>query len=207
MTAAAAGVAAGAQLPFVEDRAWFDRPATDVAPDLLGMLLVHDSPRGRVAGRIVEVEAYQGPEDLAAHSARGRTPRNTVMFGPPGHLYVYLIYGLHHCANVVCGPGDKPEAVLLRAAEITDGLELARLRRGSVPDRRLASGPGNLGAAFGLDRSLDGTDLLAGSVRLVAGRSPARIQRSSRIGVDYAGAWAERPMRFSISDDPYRSRP
>lgn len=197
--------------PFVDDRAWFDRPSVEVARDLLGMWLIHDaqagSLAGRVAGRIVEVEAYQGPEDLAAHSARGRTPRNAVMFGPPGHLYVYLIYGLHHCANVVCGPGGKPEAVLLRAAAIEVGEELARARRGPVPSLRLAAGPGNLGAAFGLDRSLNGSDLVAGPVRLAAGVQPGRILRSPRIGVAYAGRWARRPLRFAIPHDPHRSRP
>jgi DNA-3-methyladenine glycosylase len=205
------GALAGSDQPaagaLITDRAWFDRPALEVAPDLLGMTLIHQAADGLVAGRLVEVEAYQGPEDLAAHSSRGRTARNAVMFGAPGHLYVYLVYGLHLCANVVCGPGAKPEAVLLRAAEITAGRELARRRRGDVPERRLAAGPGNLGAAFGLDRALDGADLVAGPIRLAAGTRPGHVQRSPRIGVGYAGAWAARPMRFSIADDPHRSRP
>jgi DNA-3-methyladenine glycosylase len=171
------------------------------------MWLVHDRAEGRIAGRIVEVEAYQGPEDLAAHSARGRTARNEVMFGRPGHLYVYLIYGLHHCANVVCGPGDKPEAVLLRAAAIGPGVELARMARGDVAPTRLAAGPGNLGAAFGIDRGLNGADLVAGPVRLAAGPRPRRIARTPRVGVAYAGRWARRPLRFVIPDDPHRSRP
>ncbi len=159
-----------------------------------------------MAGRLVEVEAYQGPEDLAAHSSRGRTQRNAVMFGPPGHLYVYLVYGLHHCANVVCGPAGKPEAVLLRAAAIERGRDLARSRRGSVPDRRLASGPGNLGRAFGFDRSLDGADLLGGRVWLERGVVPSRITRRARVGVDYAGEWAARPLRFLDADDRHVSR-
>jgi len=195
-----------AELRRITDRAWFDRPSLAVAPDLLGMLLVHDTPRGRVAGRIVEVEAYQGPEDLAAHSSHGRTDRNAVMFGPPGHLYVYLVYGLHHCANVVCGPGDKPEAVLLRAAEIQEGVGLARERRGVVPAERLAAGPGNLGAAFGLDRSHNGLDLLHGPVWLADGAAAAHVERTARVGVGYAGDWASAPLRFSIRDDPHRSR-
>jgi len=190
----------------IADRAWFDRPAAEVAAELLGKVLVHDSADGRVAGRIVEVEAYQGPEDLAAHSSAGRTPRNAVMFGPPGHLYVYLVYGLHHCANVVCGPGDKPEAVLLRAAEITDGVTLARARRGAVDDARLAAGPGNLGAAFGLSREDNGVDLTRGPVWLTDGVAPAAVERSPRVGVAYAGEWAAAALRFSIPDDPYRSR-
>ena len=194
------------ELRRITERAWFDRPSAEVAPDLLGRLLVHDTPRGRVAGRIVEVEAYQGPEDLAAHSSHGRTDRNGVMFGPPGHLYVYLVYGLHHCANVVCGPGDKPEAVLLRAAEVVDGLELAREWRGAVPYERLAAGPGNLGAAFGLNRSDNGLDLLHGPVWLADGTAGSNVERSPRVGVAYAGDWASAPLRFSIRDDPYRSR-
>ncbi len=209
MTMSAAGVpapAAPGELQRIADRSWFDRPAADLAADLLGCLLVHDGPDGRVAGRLVEVEAYRGPEDLAAHSARGLTARNAVMFGPPGHLYVYLVYGLHRCANVVCGPGGKPEAVLLRAAALTEGAELARLRRGDVGHARLASGPGNLGAAFGLDRTLNGTDLLAGPVWLARGTPPRRVVRRPRIGVAYAGAWAARPLRFLDPDDPHVSR-
>jgi len=206
MSPAAAGSPLVAAARLIADRAWFDRPAAAVAPDLLGSLLIHESPRGRVVGRMVEVEAYQGPEDLAAHSSRGLTPRNAVMFGPPGHLYVYLVYGLHLCANVVCGPGAKPEAVLLRAAEVIEGETLARAWRGAVPDERLASGPGNLGAAFGIDRELNGVDLLAGPVRVALAERPIRFERSARVGVDYAGEWARRPLRFAIADDPFRSR-
>ena len=206
MIGALAGMDQPAAGALITDRSWFDRPALEVAPDLLGMQLIHETPDGPIAGRLVEVEAYQGPEDLAAHSSRGRTPRNAVMFGDPGHLYVYLIYGLHLCANVVCGPGGKPEAVLLRAAQITAGHELARRRRGDVPDTRLASGPGNLGAALGLERSMDGMDLVVGPMHLSHGSRPGDIERSPRIGVDYAGEWAARAMRFSIADDPHRSR-
>jgi DNA-3-methyladenine glycosylase len=198
-------VTSAAAVAAVEDRAWFDRSAADVAPDLLGALLIHDSPAGRIAGRIVEVEAYLGPEDLAAHSSRGETPRNSVMFGPPGHLYVYLVYGIHHCVNVVCGPDAKPEAVLLRGAELTQGEELARRRRGDVPAARLAAGPGNLAAAFDIDRRLNGADLLAGPVRLERGPRPDAIERTARVGVDYAADWTDRPLRFLISDDPHRS--
>jgi DNA-3-methyladenine glycosylase len=206
----AAGVAAVApetitRPELIDERAWFDRSAAEVAPDLLGALLIHDTPEGRIAGRIVEVEAYLGPEDLAAHSSRGRTPRNAVMFGQPGHLYVYLVYGMHHCANVVCGPGTKPEAVLLRAAEVTQGCELARTRR-DVPPARLAAGPGNLATAFGIDRRLNGADLLAGPVRLARGPAPSVVDRSRRIGVEYAGEWTDRLLRFAIRDDPHRSR-
>jgi DNA-3-methyladenine glycosylase len=189
-------------------RTWFDRPATTLARELLGCRLVHASAEGTVGGRIVEVEAYRGPEDRAAHSSRGRTPRNAVMFGSPGHLYVYLIYGLHHCLNVVAGPATKPEAVLVRALALDEGVELARDRRGAaVPLGRLASGPGNVGKSLGVDRGLNGADLLAGPVWLEPriGRVP-RVASGPRVGVDYAGTWAARPWRFWIADDPHVSR-
>jgi DNA-3-methyladenine glycosylase len=200
--------AAPARSPAALERAWFDRPSADLALDLLGARLVHASPDGRIGGRIVEVEAYRGPEDLAAHSSRGRTSRNAVMFGAPGHLYVYLVYGLHHCLNVVAGPGTKPEAVLIRALQLDEGIELARRRRGeAASERRLAAGPGNVGSALGVDRSLNGVDLLVGPVH-IAPRSgpPPAISRGPRIGVDYAGDWAARPLRFWITDDPHISR-
>ncbi len=194
--------------PVALDRAWFDRPSIQLARDLLGARLVHATDAGTVGGRIVEVEAYRGPEDLAAHSSRGPTARNRVMFGPPGHLYVYLVYGLHHCLNVVAGPGDKPEAVLIRALEIDEGQDLARQRRGPRPAvARLAAGPGNVGQALGVDRRLNGADLLDGPVRVHprGGRRPP-ISAGARIGVDYAGTWAARPMRFWITDDRHVSR-
>ena len=199
-------VAATARPPAL-DRDWFDRPATVLARALLGCRLVHASDAGSVGGRIVETEAYRGPEDLAAHSSRGPTVRNAVMFGPPGFLYVYLIYGLHHCLNVVAGPGDKPEAVLIRGLALDEGIELARRRRGdAVPERRLASGPGNVGRALGVDRTHNGIDLTAGPIRVEPGPLPARVVRGPRVGVDYAGAWAARPLRFWIADDPHVSR-
>jgi DNA-3-methyladenine glycosylase len=191
----------------IADRAWFDRPSVEVAPDLLGKVLVHDSADGRIAGRIVETEAYAGPEDLAAHSSRGRTARTAVMFGEPGHLYVYFVYGIHHCLNVVCGPGTKPEAVLIRGVALEAGLALARARRGAhVTDARLAAGPGNVAAAFGIDRALNGTDLTDGPVRVLDGPAPGRVVARSRIGVGYAREWAERPWRFMVADDPHVSR-
>ncbi len=193
--------------PPVWERGWYDRSALEVAPDLLGKRIVATGADGVVAGRIVETEAYTGPEDLAAHSARGLTARTSTMFGPPGHLYVYLIYGIHHCLNVVCGPGTKPEAVLVRAVAIDTGEELARARRGAdVPANRLAAGPGNVARALGLDRSADGADLLEGPVRILDGPAPLRVTRRPRIGVDYAGAWATLPYRFLVTDDPHVSR-
>ncbi len=188
-------------------RDWFDRPAVDVAADLLGMTLTSDTPQGRVTGRIVEVEAYQGPEDLAAHSARGETARNAVMFGPPGHLYVYLVYGLHLCANVVCGPGNKPEAVLLRAAEVTHGVELARRRRGDVPDHRLAAGPGNLGSRI-WDHPIDERrrSVDRPGPTLPGDRHRRRWSAPRASGCRMPGAWVAAPFRFVIDHDPHRSR-
>lgn len=175
-----------------------------MARDLLGARIVH----GGVGGRIVEVEAYAGPEDLASHAARGQTARNHVMFGPPGHLYVYLVYGLHHCLNVVTGPGTKPEAVLIRALEIDQGRRLARARRGPRPtDRGLASGPGNVARALAIDRSHDGIDLLNGPMRIERRNGPPPPTASgARVGVGYSGAWAARRMRFWCADDPHVSR-
>lgn len=189
------------------ERGWFDRPATVLARELIGCRLVHDADDGAVGGRIVETEAYRGPEDLAAHSARGRTARNAVMFGPPGFLYVYLIYGLHHCLNVVAGPGEKPEAVLIRALALDEGVALARSRRGvGIPEPRLASGPGNVGRALGIDRAHDGVDLLDGPVRVEPRVGRPRIARGPRVGVEYSRAWAARPLRFWIADDVHVSR-
>jgi DNA-3-methyladenine glycosylase len=188
-------------------RDWFDRPAAALARALLGCRLVHASPTGVVGGRIVETEAYRGPEDLAAHSSRGRTARNAVMFGPPGFVYVYLIYGLHHCLNVVAGPGEKPEAVLIRSLALDEGVDIARARRGdSIREQRLASGPGNVGRALGVDRTHNGLDLLSGPIRIERGRAPGPIATGPRIGVAYAGRWAARPLRFWIADDPHVSR-
>ncbi len=136
-------------------------------------MLWHDSPDGLVAARLVEVEAYRGPDDPASHAYRGQTARNAVMFGPPGFLYVYFTYGMHFCANLVCQPPGRPEAVLLRAAEIVDGAELAARRRAGEPGSRsartprpqravdLARGPARLCQALGIDRKQDGADACA----------------------------------------------
>lgn len=176
------------------------------------MVLAHAGPGGVAAGRIVEVEAYCGPEDLAAHSARGRrTARNEVMYGDGGVAYVYFIYGVHWCVNVVAATRDVPEAVLIRALEPLHGLELMRGRRGPrVPDAGLARGPGNLTRALAIDRACNGADLRTSALRVLRppGPPPAPedVVRSTRIGVDYAGAWASRPWRFSLRS-PCVSRP
>jgi DNA-3-methyladenine glycosylase len=195
------------------DRSWFDRPATVLARDLLGCRLVADAAVGGVGGTIVETEAYQGPEDRAAHSWRGRTPRNSVMFGEPGHLYVYLVYGLHHCLNVVCGPEGQASAVLIRAVEPLAGIARMRQRRGRSgdPEERLGAGPARACQALDIDRRLDGIDLLADPrLWLAAPTLPETplIVSGARIGVDYAGAdWASRAWRFGIAGHASLSRP
>ncbi|GAA3700160.1 DNA-3-methyladenine glycosylase [Microlunatus aurantiacus] len=155
--------------------------------------------------RVTEVEAYAGERDPASHAFRGRTPRNAVMFGPPGHLYVYFTYGMHHCGNVVCGPEGMASGALLRSGEVVDGLEVARRRRGErVRDRDLARGPGRLGQALGLTLADSGADLLgAGPARLVLGAYPVgAVATGPRVGVSRA---ADVPWRFWIRDDQYVS--
>ena len=185
-------------------RGFYARPALDVAPDLLGMVLVRRSPSGaRVAARIVETEAYR-PDDEASHSFRGPTARNATMFGPPGHLYVYFTYGMHHCANVVTGAGEG-SAVLLRAAEPLEGLATMRRRRGVRSDLELCRGPAKLTQAFGITRKQDGADLIGDTIRIERGVSVPRrsIARGPRVGIS---SDRERPWRFWIEDDAYVSR-
>jgi len=182
-------------------RDFYLRPTLRVARALLGKILVHETAAGTTAGRIVEVEAYRGPKDRAAHSSGGRrTPRNEVMYGPPGHAYVYFIYGIHHCMNVVCQPPDIPEAVLLRALEPVEGETLMRRRRGlaDAPAWRLCRGPGALCQAMGIGRPQNGSDLVRGALRVLDAPDvpPGRVARTPRIGVDYAGVDAARPWRF-----------
>ena len=184
-------------------RAFYVQPTLRVARALLGKILVHETALGVTAGRIVEIEAYRGPADRAAHSAGGhRSARNEVMWGPPGHAYVYFIYGMHHCMNVVCQPPEVPEAVLLRGLEPLAGEVLMRRRR-RLPDApawRLCRGPGALCQAMGIGRAQNGADLVRGALRILdAPAVPARrVARTARIGVAYAGADAARPWRFVV---------
>ena len=188
------------------------QPTLRVARALLGKTLVHDGPEGRTAGRIVEVEAYRGPADRAAHSSGGRrTPRNEVMYGPPGHAYVYFIYGMYFCMNAICQPAGVPEAVLLRALEPLEGIALMRRRRGlpDAPEWRLCCGPGALCRALSITRAENGADLVRGPLRIVdAPPVPAaRLARTARIGIAYAGADAARPWRFLVRGSPAVSGP
>jgi DNA-3-methyladenine glycosylase len=194
-------------------RSFFLQPTLRVARRLLGMVLVHDAPEGRAAGRIVEVEAYRGPGDRAAHTWNGRrTPRNEVMWGEPGHAYVYFIYGIHHCVNVTTQPAGVPEAVLIRALEPLVGLDVMRARRGlsaSAPDWRLCRGPGALCQALGIGRAQNGADLLNGPLRLLPGTpvAPSRVLRGPRVGVAYAGDDALLPWRFAVAGSAAVSGP
>jgi DNA-3-methyladenine glycosylase len=171
-----------------------------VAPRLLNLVLVH----GTSSGRIVEVEAYGGSADPASHAYRGRTKRNATMFGPPGRLYVYFTYGMHHCANVVCGGGTTASAVLLRGLTPLTGLDEMRRRRGShVPDRLLCAGPGRLCSALGIDLGYDGMDLTSGQSAVVLCSDglapPAEPQVSARIGLsERTGDAVGRPWRFWV---------
>lgn len=176
-------------------RSFYAREALSVARELIGQHLVHVNSHGRQVGRIVETEAYQGPTDLAAHSSRGRTKRTEVMFGPAGHAYVYLIYGFWDCLNVVCATEGVPHAVLIRALEPVAGIA------------NTTHGPGLLCRALHVERSLNGIDVTGDVLwieRPVDYRKP-RIERSPRIGVDYAGAWAAKPWRFFDANSAYVS--
>ena len=187
-------------------RDFFDRPVLEVAPDLVGRILVRSTPDGPIAVRLTEVEAYDGPNDPGSHAYRGHTPRNDVMFGPPGHVYVYFTYGMWHCMNLVCGPEGTPSAVLLRAGEVVEGAELARKRRISARnDKELAKGPARLATALDVDRALDGTDACAAGdtpLRMVAGTPIARdqVRNGPRTGV--SGDGGVHPWRFWAAGDP-----
>ncbi|MER5932180.1 DNA-3-methyladenine glycosylase [Streptomyces sp. NPDC002054] len=187
-------------------RDFFDRPVLDVAPDLLGRTLVRRTAEGPIELRITEVEAYEGQADPGSHAYRGRTARNASMFGPPGHAYVYFIYGMWFSLNLVCGPEGRASGVLLRAGEITLGADLAAKRRLSARNpRELAKGPARLAAALEVDRALDGTDLCAGPdspLSVLAGTPtpPDLVSNGPRTGV--SGDGAHHPYRFWIAGDP-----
>ncbi|RIQ37771.1 DNA-3-methyladenine glycosylase [Jiangella rhizosphaerae] len=190
------------------DRQFLARPGLDVAPGLLGSVLRHTTPEGTVAVRLTEVEAYQGADDPGSHAFRGRTPRNDVMFGPAGHLYVYFTYGMHFCANVVCDVDGTATAVLLRAGEVVEGEELAAARRPSArSSREYARGPARLTTTLGLGRADNGADLCTpGSpTQLLPGElvDPARIRTGPRVGVSGPGGdGVAFPWRFWLDGEP-----
>lgn len=196
-------------------RADLSGPSVALARQLLGRIIVRDDDTGRRAARIVETEAYDGPRDRASHARAGATARTGVMFGPPGHAYVYLVYGMHHCLNVVCGSDGDAAAVLIRAVEPMLGVETMRARRGprGGPDVRLGAGPARTCQALDIDRSFSGVDLVEGQRLWLAGDGSPLVADDDvvvgpRIGVDYAGPeWASRPWRFGVAGSPALSRP
>jgi DNA-3-methyladenine glycosylase len=198
-------------------RDFFARSSLQVAPDLLGCVIAHETPGGLVAVMLTEVEAYDGENDPASHAYRGRTARNAVMFGPPGHVYVYFTYGMHFCMNLVCQPEHGASAVLLRAGRVIDGVPLATARRAKHLPRSaprevdLARGPARLCEALAVDRSHDGADAVdpASPLRALAAPAPvptADISRGPRVGISRA---TDVPWRFWITGDltvsPYRA--
>ncbi|MEM7587049.1 MAG: DNA-3-methyladenine glycosylase [Acidobacteriota bacterium] len=195
------------------DREFFRRDSRIVAPELLNKLLAHGSPHGRRVGRIVEVEAYAGSDDAGSHAFRGETPRTTVMFGPPGHLYVYFIYGMYWCANAVCGDDGWASAVLIRALAPVEGLDAMRTARPKARrEKDLCSGPGKLCQALGITGDHNGSDLVLGDAA-ASGRGihiledgtppPAEPGQTTRIGLS---AGAEHPWRWVVTGDPNLSR-
>lgn len=194
-------------------RAFYQQNIIEVSRCLLGKILVHENEEGTTAGRIVEVEAYSGPEDRAAHSYGGRrTPRNDVMFGEKGHAYVYLIYGMYYCVNFTSGnvPG-KPEAVLIRALEPVEGIVLMakrrRLSEGTL--KNLTNGPGRLCMAMNITKAENKLDVTAPPfyIKDAPPVKESEVAETTRIGVDYAAEWKEKPWRFYIKNNPYVSKP
>ena len=197
-------------------RAFYRRDPITVARALLGQKLVRVHNGERLAGIIVETEAYLGIPDKAAHTWNGRrTARNETMWTDGGHVYVYFTYGMHHCMNVVASRAGDPVAVLLRGLEPVEGLDLIRLHRGGTKgDTELCSGPAKLAQALAVDRSLDGTDLVTSDVITIerqrrlpgVGAGQGRIVQSRRVGIDYAEEWRDRPLRFYVADNPHVSK-
>lgn len=194
---------------------FYARDTVTVARDLLGTVMIHETPEGPAAGRIVETEAYLR-DDAACHASRGMTPRTKVMFGPPGRAYIYLIYGMYHCFNVITAPRGIGEAVLIRALEPLTGLPLMASRRGKAAPRDLCSGPGKLVMALGIAMSQNGADLRRGPLRILpaasapwegagpSGRVPSRnIKVTTRVGITLD---AHLPLRFYLEGNPFISR-
>lgn len=193
-------------------RIFYQQDILKVSRDLLGKILVHETPEGTVAGRIVEVEAYAGPEDRAAHSYGGRrTQRNDVMYGEKGHAYVYLIYGMYYCVNFTAGNvPEKPEAVLIRALEPVEGMEfMAKHRKLTDGLKNLTNGPGRLCMAMGISKAENKLDVTAPPfyIRNAEPVPQSEVAETTRVGVDYAEEWKDKPWRFYIKGNPYVSKP
>jgi DNA-3-methyladenine glycosylase len=189
-------------------RPFYSRSTLEVASDLLGKVLVRRLGRKNLIGKIVETEAYVGPHDLACHASKGHTPRTSVMFGLPGYAYVYMIYGFYFCLNVVTEPEGYPAAVLIRAVEPLENVDLMRrLRNNPERDNNIASGPGKLCMAMSIDKQLNGADLLGTTIWIEDWKlDPGPIRSSPRVGVDYAGEYKDKPWRFYVEDNPHVSR-
>lgn len=189
---------------------FFNQSALDVAPKLLGTYLVHETPEGTTIGKVVETETYLGAEDPASHAFRGKTKRNEVMFGPPGHLYIYFTYGMHYCVNIVCAPEGRAEGVLIRALEPVSGLPLMEKRRKTTNRRNLTNGPAKLTQAMGIDKSLYGESVTTGSVKIITELEggyfhpviSSQIVKTTRVGIKTN---QERPWRFYIKNNPFVS--
>jgi DNA-3-methyladenine glycosylase len=189
-------------------RSFYSRSALEVAPDLIGKVLVRRLGKKKLSGKIVETEAYAGPHDLACHASKGHTPRTSIMFGAPGHAYVYMIYGFYFCLNVVTEPVGYPAAVLIRAVEPIESLDLMReFRNNPERETNIASGPGKLCMAMSIDKQLNGADLLGSELWIEdrkLGSGP--IRTSPRVGVDYAGEYKDKPWRFYLDGNAHVSR-
>ena len=182
---------------------FYHRDTPLVAKELLGCLLVHHSPQGETAGVIVETEAYLQHNDPACHTSRGKTPRNQVMFGPPGRAYVYFTYGIHYCFNVVTNDPGVGDAVLIRALEPKVGIPLMQHRRGKQRLWDLCSGPAKLVQAMGINKSHNDSDLIAGPVRIFPGNPVGKIVTTTRIGISVG---VELPLRYYIKDNMFISK-
>jgi len=188
-------------------RSFYEQSTIDVAKQLLGKFLIHRHADATLVGRIVETEAYLGPHDLACHAAKGRTKRTEVMFGAAGHAYVYFIYGFYNMLNLVTEAIDYPAAVLIRAVEPVRGIEQMKENRQQEQLGNLASGPGKLCQAFAIDRSLNGQDLCGAVIYLEDRGDPTpKFAATPRIGVDYAGEWKGKPLRFVVRDSKFVSK-
>ena len=192
------------------DRQLFTAPSVEVAPLLLGAVLSHSTPDGTVTVRLTEVEAYLGEVDPGSHAFRGRGKRNAVMYGEPAHLYTYFTYGMHVCANVTCSPAGTASAVLMRGAEVVDGIELARARRStSKTDADLARGPARLVVALGITLDDGGSDLAASPFEVTLPGHPLPFAAGPRTGVSGAGGSVDYPWRFWLpgesSVSPYKA--
>ena len=202
------------------NRDFYNRSTLTVARDLLGQTLVYETPAGRISGRIVETEAYIGKDDLACHARSGRTARTEVMYGEAGHAYIYLTYGMYWLLNIVAEEQDFPAAVLIRAVEPLGGVDLMvknrllgssyhKSKRSLSPEylrENLTNGPARLTLAYGLTGELHGEDIISGPLQVEQAKPAQEIKTSSRIGVGYAGKWAEKPWRFYVPDNRWVSK-